>query len=62
MTVDEAKNYIKTNEFAKGSMLPKVEACIEFVENSQKEAIISSLENAGIAFEDNIGTKIVGGK
>ena len=61
MTVDEAKNYIKTNEFAKGSMLPKVEACIEFVENSQKEAIISS-ENAGIAFEDNIGTKIVGGK
>lgn len=62
MTVDEAKNYIKTNEFAKGSILPKVEACIEFVENSQKEAIISSLENAGIAFEDNIGTKIVGGK
>lgn len=62
ITVDEAKNYIKTNEFAKGSMLPKVEACIEFVENSQKEAIISSLENASLALEDNIGTKIVGGK
>ena len=62
MTVDEAKNYIKTNEFAKGSMLPKIEACIAFTENTNKEAIISSLENASLALEDNIGTKIVGGK
>lgn len=62
MTVDEAKNYIKTNEFAKGSMLPKIEACIAFTENTNKEAIISSLENANLALEDNIGTKIVGGK
>ena len=62
ITVDEAKNYIKTNEFAKGSMLPKIEACIAFTENTNKEAIISSLENASLALEDNIGTKIVGGK
>lgn len=62
ITVDEAKKYIQNNEFAKGSMLPKIEACIEFVENTQKEAIISSLENASLALEDNIGTKIVGGK
>lgn len=62
ITVDEAKNYIKTNEFAKGSMLPKIEACIAFTENTNKEAIISSLENASLALEDNVGTKIVGGK
>lgn len=62
ITVDEAKKYIQNDEFAKGSMLPKIEACIEFVENTQKEAIISSLENASLALEDNIGTKIVGGK
>ena len=59
MTVSEAKNYIKANEFAKGSMLPKIEACISFVENTNKEAIITSLENAGLALEDNIGTKII---
>ena len=62
MTVDEAKKYIQNNEFAKGSMLPKIEACIAFTENTNKEAIISSLENASLALEDNIGTKIVGGK
>ena len=62
MTVSEAKNYIKANEFAKGSMLPKIEACISFVENTNKEAIITSLENAGLALEDNIGTKIIGDK
>lgn len=62
ITVDEAKKYIQDNEFAKGSMLPKIEACIAFTENTNKEAIISSLENASLALEDNIGTKIVGGK
>lgn len=62
ITVDEAKKYIQNNEFAKGSMLPKIEACIAFTENTNKEAIISSLENASLALEDNIGTKIVGGK
>ena len=62
ITVDEAKKYIQNNEFAKGSMLPKIEACIAFTENTNKEAIISSLENANLALEDNIGTKIVGGK
>lgn len=62
ITVDEARNYIKNNEFAKGSMLPKIEACISFVEDTNKEAIISSLENANLALEDNIGTKIIGGK
>ena len=62
ITVDEAKKYIQNNEFAKGSMLPKIEACIAFTENTNKEAIISSLENASLALGDNIGTKIVGGK
>ena len=59
LTVSEAKEYIKANEFAKGSMLPKIEACISFVENTNKEAIITSLENAGLALEDIVGTKII---
>ncbi len=32
MTVEEAREYIKQGQFAPGSMLPKVEACIEYVE------------------------------
>lgn len=62
MNVKEAKKYIENKEFAKGSMLPKIEACISFVENTNKEAIITSLDNAQYAFEDKIGTKIIGGE
>lgn len=62
MNVKEAKKYIENKEFAKGSMLPKIEACISFVENTNKEAIITSLDNAQYAFEDKVGTKIIGGE
>lgn len=62
MSVNEAKEYIKAEEFAKGSMLPKIEACISFIESTNKEAIITSLEQAEFAFEDEIGTKILGGE
>ena len=33
-------------EFKEGSMKPKVEACVEFVKNTKKVAIITSLEKA----------------
>ena len=43
ITVDEAKRYIQEGHFAPGSMLPKVEACIQFVENTPDgTAIITS--------------------
>ena len=59
LTVEEAESYIKENHFAKGSMLPKVEACIDFVRDSDKrQAIISSLEKAGEAVKGNTGTVI----
>ena len=54
VTVDELKEYIKQNQFAPGSMLPKVEAAIEFVENAKDgKAIITSFENAGKLFDGN---------
>ena len=54
VTVDELKEYIKQNQFAPGSMIPKVEAAIEFVENAKDgKAIITSLENAGKLFDGN---------
>ncbi len=58
ITVEEAKRYIAEGQFAKGSMLPKVEACIEFLERGKPgaTAIITSLEKAGEALNGNTGT------
>ncbi len=62
MTVAEAKQYIKRNEFAPGSMLPKIEACIDFVkDDSTKVAMITSLKDAFYLDKKNIGTKIIKG-
>ena len=62
LTVDEAKEYIENGEFAAGSMLPKVEACIYFVLHSKKtKAIITSLEDAKEAINGKSGTTIVKG-
>lgn len=58
LTIDEAYKYIEENQFAKGSMLPKIEACIEFVKNNNKMAIISSLEKASDAINNKNGTVI----
>lgn len=59
----EAKDYIENKEFAEGSMLPKVEACMYFVEHSKgKKAIITSLAKAKFAIEGKTGTTIEGGK
>lgn len=59
MTIDQAKQYIKEEQFAKGSMLPKVEACIEYVENSENGiALITSLEKAAEALKGQTGTII----
>ena len=59
LTVKEANDYISNGHFAKGSMLPKVEACIEFVkDNPGKKAIIGSLEKASDAIRGISGTVI----
>ena len=64
ITLSEAKKYMKAGEFAKGSMLPKIEACIDFVQSgAHKKAIIGSLENASAAIKRKNGTVIKrGGK
>ncbi|WP_208559078.1 carbamate kinase [Marinilactibacillus kalidii] len=46
ITVQEAKDYIKEDHFAAGSMLPKIEAAISFVkDHDSRKAIITSIEN-----------------
>ena len=55
----EMEEYLKTDYFAKGSMYPKVNACIKFLNNApEKTAIISSLAKANEAFEGKSGTII----
>ena len=62
ITMEEAKMHIENKEFAEGSMLPKVEACMYFVKRSEgKKAIITSLAKAKLAIEGKTGTTIEGG-
>lgn len=57
--VAELKQHIVDGQFAKGSMLPKVEAAIRFVEATGKKAIIAALEDASAALEQTTGTIIL---
>lgn len=59
MTADEAMKYAEEGHFAPGSMLPKVEASIDFAKSKEgRVAIISSLEKAKEAILNKTGTKI----
>lgn len=56
----EALQYIEEGHFAPGSMLPKVEAALNFVKgHSHRTALIASLDKAKAAIEGSTGTKIV---
>ncbi len=60
VSVSEMKQYIDENQFVPGSMLPKVEAAIAFVEAKPKaKAIITSLENIENLLASEEGTIIV---
>lgn len=59
MTVAEAKKYLVEGHFAPGSMKPKIEAVIDFLERGGKEALITSPENIKRALEGRSGTWIV---
>jgi carbamate kinase len=58
MTVREAKRYIAEGQFEPGSMLPKVQAVIEFLEGGGKQAIITDPENIAAALEGRGGTHV----
>ena len=59
LSVAEAKRYIAEGHFAPGSMLPKIEAAVKFVESKPgRRAIITSLDKAALALEGKAGTII----
>ena len=60
MTVAEAKAYLaEGTHFAKGSMAPKIQAAIWYLENGGTEVLITNPENIGRAIKGETGTRIV---
>lgn len=59
MSLKEAKQYIEEGQFSEGSMLPKVEACMDFVRHRRTgQAIITSLDRSLDALLGKTGTVI----
>lgn len=59
VTVSELEGYLKEQHFKKGSMLPKIEACMMFAKATGRPAIIAALEKAVDAFKRQSGTMIM---
>lgn len=59
LTVSEASRYHEEGEFPRGSMGPKVEAAITFLEHGGSEVLITSPSSLERAFAGESGTRIV---
>ena len=59
MTVAEARAYLAEGQFAKGSMLPKIQALLKFMDQGGKKALITDPEHIKDALEGKTGTWIV---
>lgn len=59
MTVAEAKRHMEEGHFAKGSMLPKIQAVIWFLETGGQEALITNPENITRALRGETGTRVI---
>ncbi len=59
LTVDDAADLIAAGQFAPGSMLPKVQAAVEFVQATGQRAIITNPENMIAAVDGRAGTTII---
>jgi len=58
MTIADARKYASEGQFAPGSMGPKVESAIRFIESGGDKAIIASIEGALDALQGRAGTTI----
>ena len=59
MSTETARNLLAAGEFPPGSMGPKIEAAIEFLEEGGEEVLITLPERLGEALEGKTGTRIV---
>jgi len=60
MTVDEAKKQLDMEQFPSGSMGPKIEAAVEYIEQGGKEVLITSASHLKAALINRSGTRIAG--
>ena len=59
VTVEEMKQYMQNDQFESGSMLPKVEAAVEFIEGGKgRRAVITSIDKAKDGYLGKTGTII----
>lgn len=59
MTVSEARRYLEEGHFAKGSMEPKIQAILGYLESGGQRALITNPENIEHALEGQTGTELV---
>jgi carbamate kinase len=59
LPLEEAKRLLQEGEFPEGSMGPKVEAAIAFLEGGGRRALITSIENIQRSVEEKAGTEII---
>ncbi len=58
LSLADAKRYMTEGHFKPGSMLPKIQACIQFIENGGTEALITCPEALPRALDGKAGTRI----
>ena len=59
ITVSQAKEYLQQGHFPAGSMGPKIEAAVSFVEDGGSRAVITHIDKLKEAFEGKTGTCII---
>jgi carbamate kinase len=59
VTADALRAHLDAGEFAPGSMRPKVEACLGFVDGDGERAVITTPDRLGPALDGEAGTQIV---
>jgi carbamate kinase len=58
MTVEEARRYLEEGQFPPGSMGPKIQAAIEYIEGGGEEVLITSANYLRAALINRAGTRI----
>lgn len=59
LRLNEAKQFLADGQFAKGSMGPKVEAAVRYIEDGGQRVIITNLQNMVPALRGDTGTTII---
>ena len=59
LTVEDAKRYLNEDQFEEGSMKPKIEAAVQFLESGGEKVIITSTDKIIEALEQRAGTEVL---